>query len=243
MIVLWLSIYWLFQSGVLITLQGDLAILLGIAGSGTALGKAADNSRSMLRQVNFSWIKKKTWIETDLIEGKYDDRMPRLFDLITTGSNFDVSRFQALGFTLVIGVAMLWEGILVDVAGIGGGDPFAFSVGSTYLALIGVSQGLYVGGKFSHKDSIKQLDTTLDEAREKEKTLSIEVSRCKEWKEKSSALEGQSKKLLELARMCAPAAYSEFLYVAEEASTLVSGLSGKPIHDVAIKPSLPPVCS
>ena len=243
LVVLWLSIYWLLQAGVLVELQGDLAILLGIAGSGTILGKATDTSRSMLSQVNFSWIRQKGWIEKDLIEGKYDDRKPRLFDLITTDGKFDVSRFQALGFTLVIGAALLWEGILENIAGSSGVNAFEFSVGPTYLALIGVSQGLYVGGKFSQKDSTKQLDATLNEVRKKEQAFIIAVSSCKEWKAKASSFEDQSKELLDLARTCAPEAYCEFLYIAQEASSLVSGLSGKPIHDMAIRPSLPPVWS
>lgn len=243
LVVLWLSIYWLLQSGVLVELQGDLAILLGIAGSGTILGKATDTNRSLLTQVNFSWVKRKGWVEKDLIEGKYDDRTPRLFDLITTGGKFDVSRFQALGFTLVIGASLLWEGILADVAGSSGVNAFEFSVGPTYLSLIGVSQGLYVGGKFSQKDSTKQLDVKLNEVREKERAFGIAVSKCAKWQEKSASFEAQSKELLDLARVCAPEAYSEFLYVAEEASSLVSGLSGKPIYETAIRPSLPPVCS
>ena len=242
LIVLWLSIFWLLQSGVLVRLQGDLAILLGITGSGTVLGKATDNARSMLSQVNFAWIRRRAWIEKDLIEGKYGDRRPRLFDLITRDGKFDVSRFQSLGFTLIIGVALLWKGFHADVAESTGVDAFEFSVGPTYLALIGVSQSLYVGGKFSDKDSTKQLDAKLDEVREKEKTFSIAVSGCKEWKEGSASLDAKPKELLHLARGCAPKAYCEFRYVAEEASTLVSGLSGKQVCPAAIEPALPPVC-
>ncbi|MCY3679111.1 MAG: hypothetical protein OXH66_16215 [Gemmatimonadetes bacterium] len=238
-IVLWLSIYWLLKYDRLVELQGDLAILLGIAGAGTVLGKATDNSRSMLSQVNFSWIKKKKWIDKDLIKGKYDERTPRFFDLVTTAGRFDISRFQAVGFTLVIGVALLVEGIGVDI--VDGNGAFSFSIGETYLALIGVSQGVYVGGKFSQKDDTKQLDHKLDQVRKKEQAFSMAVLAHSDWKKKSGSLEGQPEDLLELARGCAPTEYGEFLYVAEEASDLVSGLSGKPIHTSAMRPSLPPV--
>ena len=225
----------------LVKIEGDLAILLGIAGSGTVLGKAADNSRSMLRQENFSWLKKKKWIEKDLIKGKYDDRKPGLFDLITSDGKWDISRFQALGFTLFIGVALLWEGIRMDIPK--GDGTFEFSIGQTYLALIGASQGLYIGGKFSQKDSIKQLDAKLDQVREKERAFRLAVSNSKEWQKKSRSLETQPKELLDLARTCAPETYCEFMYVAEEASTLVSGLSKKSIRETTIKPSLPPLGS
>lgn len=178
-IVLWLSVFWLLKYGRLVELQGDLGILLGIAGAGTVLGKATDNSRSMLSQVNFSWIRGKKWIARDLIKGKYEKRTPKLSDLITTDGKLDISRFQAVGFTLIIGGALLAEGVRIVVDD--SSAAFSFSVGQTYLALIGVSQGVYIGGKFSQKDNTKQLDQK------------------------------------------------------------VSGLSGKPIHEPAMKPSLPPV--
>lgn len=241
LIVLWLSIFWLLKSGMLVKIEGDLAILLGIAGSGTVLGKAADNSRSMLRQENFSWLKKKKWIEKDLIKGKYDDRKPRLFDLITSDGKWDISRFQALGFTLFIGVALLLDGIHMDIPD--GVNTFDFSIGQTYLTLIGASQGLYIGGKFSQKDGIKQLDVKLDQVREKELAFSLAVSTSTEWQKSSRSLETQRKKLLDLAQACAPEAYCEFMYVAEETSHLVSGLSKKSIPETAIKPSLPPLGS
>ena len=240
-IVLWLSFYWLLKHGRLVELQGDLAILLGVAGAGTVLGKATDNSRSMLSQVNFSWIRNKKWIRRDLIKGQYEKRTPKLFDLITTDGKFDISRFQAVGFTLIIGGALLVEGIraVVDDSS----AAFSFSVGQTYLALIGVSQGVYIGGKFSQKDNTKQLDQKLDQVREKEQAFRTTVSRHSEWKAKSGSLEERPEDLYNLARECAPAEFSEFLYIAEEAANLVSGLSGKPIYEPAMKPSLPPVYS
>lgn len=240
-IVLWLSIYWLLKYKGLVELQGDLAILLGIAGAGTVLGKATDNSRSRLSQVNFSWIKSKKWINQDLIKGKYGERKPRLFDLITTDGKFDIARFQAVGFTLVIGVALFVEGIEANIDDSDGA--FSFSIGQTYLALIGVSQGIYVGGKFSQKDNMKQLDQKLDEVRKSEQAFKTSVSSHRDWKEKSGSLQEQSKQLFELARDCAGTEYGEFLNVAEEASSLVSELSGKPIDESTMKPSLPPVYS
>ena len=240
-IVLWLSVYWLLKYRQLVDLQGDLAILLGIAGAGTVLGKATDTSRSMLSPANFSWIREKKWIQRDLIKGQYEKRTPRLFDLITTDGKFDIARFQAVGFTLIIGGALLIEGIgtVVDDTS----AAFSFSVGQTYLALIGVSQGVYVGGKFSQKDNMKPLDQKLDQVREKEREFRTAVSRHSEWKTKSGSLEEKPEDLFGLARECAPTELSEFLYVAEEAANLVSDLSGKPIYEPAITPSLPPVYS
>ena len=237
-IVLWLSIYWLLKYKGLVELQGDLAILLGIAGVGTVAGKATDNSRSRLSQVNFSWLKNKKWIEKDLIKGKFDNRKPQLCDLITTDGKFDVSRFQAVGFTSVIGVALLLEGIGIAIDDSSGA--FSFSIGQTYLALIGVSQGIYVGGKFSQKDTMKQLDQKLDQVRKQEQEFKKSVSCHPDWKQESSSLQEQSQQLFELARKCAQTQYTEFLNVAEEAAGIVGKLSGNPVRQSAMKPSLPP---
>ena len=238
-IVLWLSVYWLLKHKGLVDLQGDLAILLGIAGAGTVLGKATDNTRSMLSQVNFSWIKSKKWIDRDLIKGGLGARKPRLFDLITTDGKFDTARFQAVGFTLIIGIALLLEGITADMEG--GDKVFSFSIGQTYLALIGVSQGIYVGGKFSQKDNTKQLDQKLDQVREKEQAFKTSVSVHPAWKEHSGSRQEQPKQLFDLARESARQEYSEFMNVAEEAANLVSEMSGKPISESAVRPSLPPL--
>ena len=235
-IVLWLSIYWGAKVRGLVELNGELGILLGIAGIGTFVGKATDSRRLMLSEVNFSWIRNKKWIKKDLHKGKYEKRRPKLSDLITTDGNFDIARFQAVGFTLVIGVALLIEGIDANVEDVGA---FSFSIGETYLTLIGVSQGLYVGGKFSQKDELKQLDQKLDQVREKEQIFKTAVSESSNWQEKSSSLQTDRNQLFKLACRCAPKQFSEFLSVAEEASSLVSGLSGRSIDESRIRPSLP----
>lgn len=240
-IVLWLSIFWLLKYDQLVPLQGDLWILLGIAGAGTVLGKSTDNSRSLLSQVNFSWIRDKKWIMRDLIRGKYETRTPRLFDLITTDGQFDISRFQAVGFTVIIGVALFLEGIGLDADSAGA---FTFSIGQTYLALIGVSQGVYIGGKVSQKDDLKQLDRKLDQVREKEQAFGMAVSDHADWKATSGTLAGgDSRPLFDLACKCAPTEYSDFLYVSKEAANLVRGLTGKAIPESAMRPLLPPVYS
>lgn len=240
-IVLWLTIFWFLKHDGLVKLEGDLALLLGIAGAGTAIGKAADNRRSMLSQVNFSWIKSKKWIDKDLIKGKFGERKPRFCDLITTDGKFDIARFQAVGFTSVIGVALFLEGISADI--VEDGKAFSFSIGQTYLALIGVSQGLYVGGKFSQKDKIKQLDQILDQVREKEQTFKTSVSGNSKWIEQSGSHNESPNQLFDLARECAIKEYNDFLNVAQEASNLVSELSGKQIYESEIRPFLPPVYS
>ena len=98
-IVLWLSLYWCVNVRGLVKLQGDLGILLGIAGVGTFVGKATDRRRLMLSEVNFAWIKNKKWIEKDLNKGRYEGRKPKLSDLVTTDGKFDIARFQAVGFS------------------------------------------------------------------------------------------------------------------------------------------------
>ena len=109
------------------------------------------------------------------------------------------------------------------------------------MTLIGVSQGLYVGGKFSQKDELKQLDLKLDQVREKEQIFKTTVSESSDWQEKSGSLQTDHHQLFKLACTCAPKQLSEYMNVAGEASRLVSGLSGRSIDEQKIRPSWPTV--
>ena len=103
---------------------------------------------------------------------------------------------------------------------------------------------LLVDTCYAHKDLYPNgFGRVLDEVRKSEQAFKTSVSSHRNWKEKSGSLQEQSKQLFELARECAGTEYGEFLNVAEEASSLVSELSGKPIDESTMKPSLPPVYS
>lgn len=234
MIVLGVIIYWLSSQGELMDMGQDLVMLLGIGGTGTLLGKGADNIRAKISQPNFLWIRRKKWIRKDLLPDDFSNRKPQWFDLIVRRGKFDISRFQAVGFTLIIGIAILYQ--TITAASDGGGT--AFKIGATYMGLIGVSQALYVGGKFSPTDKMKQLNQKLDDVREREKVFYVAVGGHQEWMKDVASREKSSGRM-NLARECASKEYGDFWYAAKEAAAFVGELTGKPVCEAKIVPDLP----
>lgn len=150
MIVLWLSIFWCIKEGKFFDINTDIALLLDVSLAGSTVGKITDKTRSRLTQENFSWLKGKGWINEDLMKGRRDDRKPKWSELIATNGKLDMARFQAVGFSLVVGITLFLEG--VKATSTNGG----INIPEAYLALIGISQGAYVGGKFTKKDLFQQ---------------------------------------------------------------------------------------
>ena len=233
----WLSLYWLFNHGGLMEVRGDLALLLGIGGAGSLVGKVADKRRLRLSQANFTWIKSKNWIQDDLLKGAKCDRKPQWRDLVETDEKFDIARFQALAFTLIVAAGLVLEGLQATLVP---GEGFDFSVGETYLALLGISQGVYVGGKFTSKDVYRQLDEKLDNVRSLERTFMTAIVDSSEWKSRSNSI-GAEDNLIALAYECAAKEYVAFESAAEEALELVTQLTGKPVDKRTIRPSLPTI--
>src|SRR4029077_13637142 len=72
---------------------------------------------------------------------------------------FDVYHFQMLIFSLVVGVALLQVGFT---------DLSAFTIPAALLAVLGLSQALYVGGKLVASPACGDLDKALTELRNRE---------------------------------------------------------------------------
>ena len=59
----------------------------------------------------------------------------------------------------------------------------AFSIDSAYLALIGFSQGVYVGGKFIGANPVAELNTKLDKIRSLELAFKATVVKSATWRQ------------------------------------------------------------
>ncbi|MDE0556331.1 MAG: hypothetical protein OXI24_19125 [Candidatus Poribacteria bacterium] len=227
-IVLWLSVYWVVKESTFYDINTDIALLLGISLAGSTIGKITDKSRSRLTQENFCWLKEKGWIKNDLIKGSKNTRQPKFSDLITVNGKLDMARFQAVGFSLIVGGTLFIEGI---------GATNGIRIPEAYLTLIGISQGAYVGGKFTTKNSFQQLNVKLDAVRDAELSLKKKLITDKTWKDASGSKE--SDQLLDLAREYAGEEYITYEQIAEEASYLVSDMTGCAIGKSMQNPSLP----
>lgn len=230
LIVLWLVLYWIFQEEKLVTINDSVLKLLGIAIVGSGLGRVSDTTRFRATAENWAWAKKKKWIKKNFTRSS-PKRTPRFGDLLTTDHGFDIARFQAVGFTLLVGIAMFYSGCTAqDATGFSN-----FSIDDKYLILIGISQGAYVGGKFVGSDLFKELNNILKEARALEVTFMKAVANSSQWKNAHAA----NKNLSLASTACAPGEYIEYMRTTEEACVIVESMTGNSIDSAHIEPALP----
>ena len=179
---------------------------------------------------NTAWAKKKKWIKNDFTQAS-SDCVPKFSDLFTSDQGFEVSRFQAVIFSVIVGISLLYEGVALENI-----EAFKnFSIDDTYLALIGLSQGVYVGGKVTGANPIAELNTKLDKVRELELAFTTAVVKSPTW---SSV--GVAARVMQLAReQSAPSEYTAYMSTATEAAEIVGSLTGNKIDTAYIQPELP----
>ncbi len=230
LIVLWLEIYWVLQEGELVPINESVLVLLGIAIAGSSVGRASDSARFRATAENWAWAKKKKWIKKNFTRSS-PERTPRFGDLLTTDQGFDIARFQAVGFSLLIGIALIYSGYTAEDA-----KGFTeFTIDEGFLALIGISQGAYVGGKFVGGDLFKELNKMLDKARDLEIAFMKAVADSEVWQK-----ETVGNRNMDLASStCAPENYIAYIRAAEEASEVVESMTGNFINPDCIQPALP----
>ena len=231
LIVVWLAIYWVTKEGQLIPFHNSVLYLLGIAVVGAGSGKAVDTSRLRVSGENWSWAKKKGWIKNDFTRGS-SKRVPKLGDLITTEQGFDVARFQTVGFSLVVGLSLLYNGAIGASA-----ESFSmFVIDDTYLALVGISQGVFVGGKLVGGNLVADLNRKLGEVRSLEVAFKTAVSKSTTWLNTESS----SRNMILAREQCAPSEYSAYISSATEAGEMVSYLTGNRVEETMVEVELPP---
>ena len=232
LIVLWLAIYWVVQEGNLISIDNSVLELLGIAVVGSTVGKITDSTRFQASAENWAWAKRKNWIKKDFTKSSLE-RIPKIGDLVVSEQRFDITRFQAVGFSVVVGLAILYNGATAADAG----EFSKFTIGDAYLALIGISQGAYIGGKYVGSDLFRQLNTKLDKVRSLEVAFFSKVANSDIWKARAR----QDRDLIFASETCAPQEYIEYMSAATEASEIVAHMTGSAIDDDRVRPDLPPV--
>lgn len=232
LIVAWLALYWVIQKGELVPIHNTVLGLLGIAVVGAGASKAAAVSRFRVTGSNWAWAKKKGWIK-DSFNRSTAEQTPKLSDLLTSDQGFEIAKFQAVVFSLVVGISLLYNGATVADA-----ESFSkFAIDKAYLTLIGLSQGVYVGGKVIGSNLFAELNQKLDEVRELELAFTTAVANSAAW---SGASEPD--RVMKLAReQCAPTEYLAYLSAATEASEIVGHLTGLLIEAPKVEPELPSV--
>lgn len=228
MVVLWVVTAVLVWTGKLTGLSDDVVVLLGVGAAGTVGGKITAMAKGRLSFENWAWLVRKGWIR-ESIEPESSSRNPEFGDLLRSGGEFDVSKFQLLVFSVAIGAALIYFAAHGEKVG----DLSNFDIPGAYLSLIGLSQAVYVGGKAIGPATRGELGAKLNEVRRLETEFVKAVD--KSWAESDPAGERN----LNTARAAAPEAYRAYRLRAEEAATMVGACIGGTVGEANIEPSFP----
>ncbi|MEO8813103.1 MAG: hypothetical protein ABI376_09365 [Caulobacteraceae bacterium] len=147
------------RSGALSDLSSTIVYLLGIPALGALGTGIVRNTRDRLSAENWSWLVARGVLPVNDSGKKL---RPRWSDLIMTDTVLDLPKLQALTFSLIVGIAMIATGFR---------DLADFNVPSTLLQILGLSQVVFVGGKFTEPTTIGDLDDLLDKLRDADHAL------------------------------------------------------------------------
>ncbi len=230
LIFIWISIFWLLKSGKLLSIDDTVVALLGIAVAGAGLGRVADTTRFRVSGENWAWAVEKGWIVRTFSKGAVGAE-PRLQDLFTSDQGFEVGRFQAVAFSLVVGIALLYNGATAESL-----DKLSkYSIDGAYLTLIGISQGVYVGGKLTGGNLIGDLNRKLDDIRSLELTFNKMVATSGDWLQIPP-----EERSIQIAReRIASEEYRDYMAAATAAAVMVHELIGVEVQADRVEPRLP----
>ena len=137
------------RTGQLGNISEDVLLLLGIAGGSGAAAKVGDRFNQRLGWDNWLWLRELDWLP--------ENPDYKVSDLIKdSAGHFDVFRFQALSFTLLVGAYLLTAGL----SGLS-----TIDLPDAIMGLLGLSQVTYIGGKVAMPPKFNEFDTQLDDFR------------------------------------------------------------------------------
>ena len=231
LLVAGLMVYTRLRSGVLSDVSNDVLLLLGISAGGTIGAQLTASNKKRLSHENWSWLRNNGWLtayEDGLDKG--DERpLAKWSDVLKTGDEFDVYSLQLVAFSLVVAGALLTSGTMLAT----------FTIPQNLLALLGLSNVVYLGGKAVGTD-LTQLNKKITKVREAEETWFTSVTAT------TIQHATQQAKLTEAIK-AKPTEYQGYLTLAREAARMLKSIYGRegtkfdrePIADQAIMPQFP----
>ena len=158
-IVFALLFFHALRTGLLANMSVGLLYLMGLSAYGAAGGKLASVANRRLSLENWAWLRRKGWLTAT---GDVANRA-KWSDLFIDNDTKEIDpyRFQMAIFSLVVAVAL----IKTSATGLD-----AFHIPNELLALLGISQTIFIGGQAIDRGGYQELDTKLDEVRKHEDT-------------------------------------------------------------------------
>ncbi|WP_341213403.1 hypothetical protein [uncultured Limimaricola sp.] len=126
-------------------LSEDVLFLLGISATGAISGRVSDVLKNRLDWENWAWLK----FTVKAFPSDEQSPRPRWSQLVSTNGRFDLYRFQALTFTLLVAPAFA----IKSVYSLGDAN---IPVG--ILAVLGLSQATYLFGKIAEPPTISDFN-------------------------------------------------------------------------------------
>lgn len=225
LIVFWVVVFDVLRAGELPQLSADVWLLLGIGGAGTIGAKIVAGQQSRLTSGNESWLRRKNWIKRDIGPPR---RPPQWADLVTGEGAFDAFRFQNLGASLIVGIAFLLSALDPAAAAETGG----FQIPDAFLALLGLSQAGYVGGKAVSPAPVAELDRQLTRVRELDARL--KQACAAQWQSSGAPAEFSAA----AARAAAAPEYEAYMAEANVAAKMVEQRTGNSVTQDQIEPDM-----
>lgn len=160
------SYIWIL-SGHLTEMSSSVLLLMGISGIGATAAAGTEVAKNRIDFDNWSWLVNRGWLPKG---GVAEENMAKWKDIVTTGGEFDATRFQMITFSLLVGGALLTAGSeLMDLS--------SFEIPDTLLGILGLSQVVYVGGKLTAPPAISDLNKQIQKLRTAESDVSVSLSK------------------------------------------------------------------
>jgi hypothetical protein len=159
------SYIWM-STGTLSELSETILILMGISGIGATAAAATEVSRKRLDFENWAWLINRKWLPQG---GAAEVNRAQWKDIFMTNNEFDVSRFQMITFSVLVGLSLL-------SAGGESADLSTFTIPGAFLGILGLSQAVYVAGKLVDGPSVEQLNSQIALLRAKESALQVALA-------------------------------------------------------------------
>jgi hypothetical protein len=233
LVVLGLLVYVLLRSSELSDLSSDILLLLGVSAVGSAGSKVAQSMTRRLSYENWAWLRNQGWLVAPE-KGTDKETKPehaRWADLLRSNGGFDVYSFQLATVSVVVALALMWSDL----------DALAtFTIPANILALLGLSNVVYIGGRAVAPDSVGELDKKVTALRQQEIDWLAKVA------VPVAAAADQAAKI-QAAKGAAPEKYDAYVLSAREAARMLKSFYGaggtkfnsEPIRDDELLPSFP----
>ena len=229
LLVLGLLVFVLLRTGVLSDISTDMLLLLGISAAGTVGSKTAEVMKKRLSSENWSWLRNEGWL-TVYEEGTgqaADAKRARWGDLLKINASFDIYSLQLAVFSLLVALGILTSDL---------NKLSTFSVPPNLLALLGLSNVVYIGGKAITPNSVSELDKKVEALRDAEKKWAAKVLK--------DVMAADEKDKVRKAVETSPEEYLAYVTSAREAARMLTALYGKqgtkfttdPIKDEELMP-------